>query len=325
MPHHAPKEWADRYKGKFDMGYEAYRQLVFDRQKMLGIITEQAELSPINPYSDETSSDGKPWSELDVVRPWDSLSDDEKRLFSRMAEVYAGFLSHADNEIGRLLDFLEESGQIDNTLIVLVSDNGASGEGGPNGSVNENRLFNGLPDTIENNMKYLDDLGGPRTYNHYPTGWAWAFNTPFKMWKRYANFEGGTADPMIISWPKRIEKTGVRRQYVHANDIVPTIYEAFGIEPPEAVKGVTQFPLEGVSFSPRSTIPTSRQRSRHSSIPWGGPGPSGIKAGKLQPCHQQLRICGPATPSNGGSSSIRTRILLNVTIWRRRTPISYKN
>ena len=190
------------------MGYEAYRELVFDRQKQLGIVTEKAELSPINPYIDETSADGKAWPEADTTRPWDSLSDDEKRLFARMAEVYAGFLSHADHEIGLLLDYLEESGQLDNTIIVLVSDNGASGEGGPNGSVNENKYFNGIPDSIETNLSQLEELGSPLTYNHYPTGWAWAFNTPFKLWKRYSNFEGGTADPMIVSWPTRITTPG---------------------------------------------------------------------------------------------------------------------
>ena len=247
-PHHVPKEWADKYAGKFDMGYEAYRELVFERQKQLGIVTDGAELSPVNPYSDETSSEGKSWPELDTVRPWDSLSEDEQTLFKRMAEVYAGFLTHADNEIGRLLDHLEETGELDNTIIVLVSDNGASGEGGPNGSVNENKFFNGIPDEIEDNMRYLEDLGGPLTYNHYPTGWACAFNTPFKLWKRYANWEGGTADPMIVSWPAKLEQTGVRRQYVHAVDIVPTIYDALGIELPESVKGYTQHPLEGVSF-----------------------------------------------------------------------------
>ena len=141
------------------------------------------------------------------MRPWDSLNDDEKHLFSRMAEVYAGFLSHADDQLGRMLDYLEEIGQLDNTLIVLVSDNGASGEGGPNGSVNENKFFNGLPDTIEEALKYVDDLGSPKTYNHYPTGWAWAFNTPFKMWKRYASYQGGTADPMIVSWPARHQES----------------------------------------------------------------------------------------------------------------------
>jgi arylsulfatase len=249
-PHHAPREWADRYKGKFDLGYEAIREQIFKRQKELGIVPEGAELSPINPYADTTSSDGKPWSEFDRVRPWDSLSDDEKRLFSRMAEFYACFLSHADHELGRLLDHLEESGDLDNTIVVLVSDNGASGEGGPNGSVNENKFFNGLPDSTEENLKYLDELGGPRTYNHYPIGWAWAFNTPFKMWKRYASYEGGTADPLIVSWPKGIAAAGeLRRQYTHAIDIVPTLYECLGLGLPDVVNGYTQKPLEGTSFA----------------------------------------------------------------------------
>jgi arylsulfatase len=248
-PHHAPQEWIEKYKGKFDMGYEAYRELVFERQKKVGIVTEKAELSPINPYIDEKGPEGEDWPELDTVRPWNSLTDDEKRLFGRMAEVYAGFLSHADNEIGRLLDHLDESGELDDTLIVLVSDNGSSGEGGPSGSVNENKIFNGLPDTIQEALPFLDDLGSPRTYNHYPTGWAWAFNTPFKLWKRYANWEGGTADPLIVSWPKRIRETGVCRQFVHAVDIVPTIYECLDLELPDVVKGYTQHPLEGVSFA----------------------------------------------------------------------------
>src|SRR6476661_8095210 len=151
-PHHVPKEWADKYKGKFDMGYEAYRELVFANQKRMGIIPADAELSPINPYTDLKGPKGQPWGDLDVVRPWASLTADEKRLFARMAEVYAGFLSHADDQLGRLLDFLEKSGQLDNTIVVLVSDNGASGEGGPNGSVNENKIFNGLPDKIEENL-----------------------------------------------------------------------------------------------------------------------------------------------------------------------------
>jgi arylsulfatase A-like enzyme len=249
-PHHAPKEWIEKYRGRFDMGYERYRSDVFQRQKSMGIVTDKAELSPINPYVDEQSVDGKGWPELDTVRPWDSLTNDEKKLFCRMAEVYAGFLGHADHEIGRLLDYLEESGQLDNTLIVLVSDNGASGEGGPNGSVNENKIFNGLPDTIEENLPYLEELGSPTTYNHYPTGWACAFNTPFKLWKRYANWEGGTADPMIVSWPKEVTASGLRRNYVHAIDIVPTIYECLGVELPETVKGYTQFPIEGISFAP---------------------------------------------------------------------------
>jgi arylsulfatase len=251
-PHHAPPEWIERYRGRFDMGYEAYREQVFERQKELGIFPADAELSPLNPYAEETSPDGKPWPPLDVVRPWDSLDDDEKRLFARMAEVYAGFLSHTDHEIGRLLDFLEQSGELDNTIVILVSDNGASGEGGPNGSVNENKFFNGIPDTIEENLQYLDELGSPSTYNHYPVGWAWAFNTPFKMWKRY-NFEGGVADPLLISWPAGIKATGdLRRQFIHATDVVPTVYDLLGVELPVEVKGYQQLPLEGVSF--RSTF-----------------------------------------------------------------------
>jgi arylsulfatase A-like enzyme len=248
-PHHVPKEWADKYKGQFDMGYEAYREVVFARQKKLGIIPDSAELSPINPYADIQSADGKSWAENDTVLLWAALSEDEKKLFARMGEVYAGFVSHADDQLGRMLDYLQESGQLDNTLIVLVSDNGASGEGTPSGSVNENKYFNGVHDTTEANMKYLDVLGSPLTYNHYPTGWAWAFNTPFKMWKRYASYQGGTADPMIFSWPAQIKNPGLRGQYTHAIDIVPTIYECLGVQMPEVVKGYTQIPLEGESFA----------------------------------------------------------------------------
>ena len=140
---------------------------------------------------------------------------------------------------------------------MFVSDNGASGEGGPNGSVNENKFFNGIPDTIEENLQYIDELGSPATYNHYPVGWAWAFNTPFKMWKRY-NFEGGVADPLIVSWPKGIEAKGeLRHQFLHATDIVPTMYDLLGVELPEVVKGYPQIPLEGVSF--RSTFEERRR------------------------------------------------------------------
>jgi arylsulfatase len=269
-PHHAPEEWIAKYRGKFDMGYEAYREEVFARQKERGVVTDGAELSPINPYADLVSDQDQAWPELDTVRPWDSLSTDERRLFARMAEVYAGFLSHADHEIGRLLDYLEESDQLENTIVVLVSDNGASGEGGPNGSVNENKMFNGIADTIEANLPHLDGLGGPTTYNHYPTGWAWAFNTPFKMWKRYSNYEGGTADPMIVSWPRRIVERGVRRQYTHAVDIVPTLYSLLDIDPPDVVKGYTQFPLEGISFEATLNDPAATTDKQTQFFSMGG-------------------------------------------------------
>jgi arylsulfatase len=248
-PHHVFSEWADKYAGKFDMGYEAYRELVLENQKRLGIVPPDTELSPMNPYLDTKGPNGEPWPWQDTVRPWDELNDDEKRLFSRMAEVFAGFLSYTDAQIGRILDYLEESGQLDNTVIVVISDNGASGEGGPNGSVNEVKFFNGYIDTAEENMRYLDTLGSPDTYNHYPIGWAMAFNTPYKLFKRYASHEGGIADTAIISWPNGIRAHGeVRDNYVNVADITPTVYDLLGIEPPAAVRGVPQRPLEGVSF-----------------------------------------------------------------------------
>ncbi len=152
----------------------------------------------------------------------------------------AGFLAHTDAQIGRLLDYLEEAGQRENTMVILVSDNGASGEGGPNGSVNECKMINGIPDDMAENLTMLDELGGPMTYNHYPNGWAMAFNTPFKMWKRY-EFNGGTTDPCIISWPQGIKAQGeLRDQYHHAVDLVPTILDALGVEPPEAIGGHVQ-------------------------------------------------------------------------------------
>lgn len=248
-PHHVFKEWADKYAGTFDMGYEAYRDLVLENQKRLGIVPPDTELSPMNPYLDVKAPNGEPWPLQDTVRPWDGLSDDEKRLFARMAEVFAGFLSYTDAQIGRILDYLEESGQLDNTLIVVISDNGASGEGGPNGSVNENKFFNGYIDTVEESMRYFDTLGSPDTYNHYPIGWAMAFNTPYKLFKRYASHEGGIADTAIISWPNGIAAHGeVRDNYVNVADITPTVYDLLDIEPPTEVRGVPQRPLEGVSF-----------------------------------------------------------------------------
>ncbi|WP_404817070.1 arylsulfatase [Streptomyces thermolineatus] len=250
-PHHVFKEWADRYAGTFDDGYEVYRRMTLRRQIELGVMPEGTELTPINPHGepDAAGPSGQPWPAGESVRPWESLSSDEKRLFTRMAEVFAGFVSYTDAQIGRLLDYLEESGQLENTLIVAVSDNGASAEGGPNGSVNEMNFFNGVPDDLAENLRRLDELGSPTTYNHYPTGWAWAFNTPFKYWKRWVSYEGGIADPMIIAWPRGISARGeVRHQYLHAVDVVPTLYDLLGIQPPALVKGVAQSPLEGVSF-----------------------------------------------------------------------------
>ena len=249
-PHQVFSEWADRYAGKFDMGYERYREIVLAKQKELGVVPAQTELSPMNPYADVAGPDGQPWPAQDTVRPWESLNDEEKRLFARMAEVFAGFLSYTDAQIGRVLDYLEESGELDNTIIVVISDNGASGEGGPNGSVNEVKFFNGYMDTVEDSMRLYDELGGPSTYNHYPIGWAMAFNTPYKLFKRYASHEGGIADTAIISWPAGIAAHGeVRDNYVNVADVTPTVYELLGIDPPATVGGVAQRPLEGTSFA----------------------------------------------------------------------------
>jgi arylsulfatase A-like enzyme len=250
-PHHAPKEWIDRFQGRFDAGYEAQREQTLARQKEMGLVPADTELPPLNPIGTpdtRSSADGLPFPPLDYTRPWDSLNEAERRLFARMAEVYAGFLAHADHHIGRLLDHLERTEQLENTLVIVVSDNGASGEGGPNGSVNEMKFANGIADDLQENLTKLDDLGGTTTYNHYPNGWAMAFNTPFKMWKRY-EFNGGTADPCIVSWPAGMTASGeIRDQYHHAVDIVPTILDILGVEAPETIKGHTQSPLDGVSM-----------------------------------------------------------------------------
>ena len=241
-PHHVAAEWADRYKGMFDDGYEAYREWALPRMIEKGVLPAGTELTPLNPMPPGTHDP------LDDVRPWADLSADEKRLFSRMAEVFAGFSEYTDHQVGRIVDFLEQTGQLDNTLILYCADNGASGEGSPNGSVNENKFFNGWPDEMSANLAHLDDLGSPDTYNHYPTGWAVAFSTPFKMFKRYS-YAGGTADPMVIHWPAGIKARGeVRHQYHHCTDVVPTILDCCGIQFPQTLGGYAQVPLAGESM-----------------------------------------------------------------------------
>jgi len=232
-PHHAPKEWIDKYKGQFDDGWEAYREKVFAKQKKLAIVPQDAELSRHDPD----------------VQKWDDLPEDEKKLYARMMEVYAGFLAHTDHQIGRLIDFLEDLGELDNTLIMIISDNGASPEGGPTGSVNENKIFNNVPESLEENLAAMDELGGPKYFNHYAWGWTWAGDTPFRRWKR-ETYRGGISDPFIVHWPAGIKAKGkVRTQYAHAIDMVPTVLDALGLEPPTEIKGVTQSTMEGISFA----------------------------------------------------------------------------
>lgn len=240
---HAPQDYIDKYKGVFDDGYEAYREWVLERMVARGVLPEGTQLTPINPMTPGTFDKG------DMVRPWATLSDDEKKLFCRMAEVYAALSEYTDVQIGRVIEYLEESGQLDNTLIIYAADNGASGEGSPNGSVNEIKFFNSYPDEIEENLPMLDKLGSASTYNHYPTGWAVAFSTPYRMFKRYSSYSGGTADPLVIHWPAGIKAKGeVRHQYHHCTDIVPSILECCGLAMPEVVDGVKQTPLPGVSM-----------------------------------------------------------------------------
>jgi arylsulfatase len=232
-PHHVPKEWADKYKGKFDGGWDAYREHTFARQKELGIIPADTVLSRHDPD----------------VPDWNGLSAEEKRLYARMMEVFAGFLEHTDHYIGELINFLKEIGEYDNTMIMVISDNGASSEGGPTGSVNEGKFFNNVPENLEQNLAAIDDIGGPKYFNHYPWGWTHAGNTPFRRWKR-ETYRGGTSDPFILSWPKGIAARGeVRSQYCHAIDMVPTVLDALGIEAPTTIKGVTQSPIEGFSLA----------------------------------------------------------------------------
>src|SRR4051794_36367896 len=232
-PHHVAKEWADRYAGQFDDGWDAYREKVFAEQKKLGIVPADAELSRHDPD----------------VPDWDSQPEPARRLFSRFMEVFAGFLSHTDAQLGRLLDFLRKRGDLDNTLVMVISDNGASAEGGPTGTTNEAQFFNNAPEALEDSLAPIGEIGGPTTFNHYPWGWTWAGNTPFRRWKR-ETYRGGASDPFIVSWPAGIAARGeVRTQYAHIIDMVPTVLDVLGIEPPATIRGVTQSPLQGVSFA----------------------------------------------------------------------------
>ena len=244
-PHHVPKEWADKYKGKFDAGWDAYRDQVFAKQKELGILPQSAQLSRHDPD----------------VQDWNKLSADERRLYARMMEVFAGYLEHTDHYIGELIAFLKDIGEYDNTLIMVISDNGASAEGGPTGSVNENKFFNNVPEDLKQNLSAIDDLGGPKYFNHYAWGWTHAGNTPFRRWKR-ETYRGGTSDPFMVIWPKGIKAKGeIRTQYCHAIDMVPTVLDALGIEAPAQIRGVTQSPLEG--FSLKSSFDNPKAPSLH--------------------------------------------------------------
>ena len=243
-PHQAPQSFLDKYKGAFDAGWDAEREKVLARQVELGIVPPGTRLAPRNPG----------------VAPWDALSPDAKRLLARMQEVFAGFTEHTDAQIGRLLAFLERHGQLDNTLIAVLSDNGASGEGGEFGSVNEYRYFLGLPDTLEENLAGIDDLGGPWAHNHYPSGWAQAGNTPLKFYKKYT-FGGGVRAPLILNWRGRLAEGALRGQFHHAIDLAPTMLDLGGVEAPATYRGIDQMKLHGSSM--RYTFDGAAERTRH--------------------------------------------------------------
>ncbi len=252
-PHQVPKEWSDKYKGKFDQGWDKLREDTFARQKQLGVIPANAKLTP-----------------RDTVFPaWDSVPPDVKKVYARQMEVYAGFQENTDHAVGRVVQAIEDMGLADNTLIIYIfGDNGASMEGTKNGTFNEMTTLNGVPLTSDQQLKAikayggLDKWGGPRMAPHYAAAWAWAGNTPFKWGKQVASHLGGIRNPMVIAWPKRIKnKGGLRSQFTHCTDIAPTILEAAGLSEPKQVNGVAQMPMQGVSFL--STFDDAKAPSRH--------------------------------------------------------------
>ena len=232
-PLHAPKEFIEKYRGKFDRGWDKVREETFEQQKKLGIIPQDAKLTPRDP----------------MIKAWADLSDTQKKVYNRFQETYAGMLDHADHHLGRLFAALDELGIRDNTIIVVVSDNGASQEGLQDGVTNTDRYRNYNPETVEEMAKLLDQIGSPATDPLYPMGWSLAGNTPFKKWKQDTHL-GGNTDPFIVSWPAKIKDNGaIRKQYHHLVDVAPTILEVIGLPAPKSVNGVPQMPLHGVSMS----------------------------------------------------------------------------
>jgi len=231
-PHQAPQEYLDKYKGKFDMGWDKAREMILAKQKELEVVPENADLT----------------KRVDDIPAWETLSSEEQKLYAVQMEVFAGMLEHLDMEVGRMLETLERIGELEDTLIVISSDNGASGEGGLAGTFNETYVLNGLQTSLESNMRHLDSWGGPTTYPHYHAGWAMAGNTPFKYFKQSVH-RGGIADPLIFHWPNGIKAKGeIRNQYHHIADIAPTLLDILGLEVPDELDGIKQQPMDGVSM-----------------------------------------------------------------------------
>jgi arylsulfatase len=234
-PHHVAKEWADKYKGHFDHGWDRQREITLENQKRLGLVPGSTKLTP------------RP----DSIPSWDSRSADEKRLYARMQEVFAGFLEHIDAQVGKLVDAIERMGLRDNTLIIyIVGDNGPSAEGSLTGTLNNMKTQLGLLDDVSSMLKHIDEIGGPLHENHYPVGWCWAGSSPFQWMKQVASHFGGTRNGLVMSWPKGItDRGGLRSQFHHCIDIAPTILEVAGVPEPREVNGVPQKPIEGISMA----------------------------------------------------------------------------
>lgn len=248
-PLHAPKEYIDRYKGKFDQGWDAWRESVYRRQMESGLLPPGTELTP------------RP----DWIPAWDSLQASERRVFARLMEVFAGFLEHTDVQIGKLIEELDRMGKIGNTIFIVVSDNGAAPDGNRNGMFNVMRQLNSIPQSAEDIVKDIDLLGSVESNPHYPYGWGWAGNTPFQRWKQEVH-AGGVADPFVIHWPERFKAGGeIRTQFAHAIDVMPTVLDLIGVSVPDRVAGVQQAPLHGVSFAHCLLDPseTSRHRTQY--------------------------------------------------------------
>ncbi len=251
-PHHPTKEWVEKIRAMklFDDGYEKLRERIFENQKRLGVIPKDAKLPP--------------WPK-EMLKPWDELSADEKKLFIRQVEVFAAYAAYSDHEIGRVIQAFEDLGRLDNTLVIYINgDNGTSAEGGPLGTPNEVAFFNGVTVPVEAQMKWYDVWGTEQTYNHMSAGWSWAFDTPFDWFKQNASRLGGINQNMVVSWPKRIKDKGaLREQFVHVIDVVPTILEAAGIRAPDMVDGIKQKPIEGTSFLYTFDAANAKAPSRH--------------------------------------------------------------
>jgi arylsulfatase A-like enzyme len=252
-PHHPTPEWIKKISDMhlFDKGWNALRDTIFESQKQLGVIPQDAKLTP--------------WPDM-LLKQWDSLTDEEKKLYIRQADVYAAYLAYTDHEIGRVIQAVADMGKLNNTLIIYISgDNGASAEGSPNGTPSEVLQFNGVELPVADQMKWYDVWGTDQTYPHMAVGWAWAFDTPYKWVKQIPSFFGGTRQGMAISWPARIkDKGGIRWQFHHVIDILPTILEVTGIRAPDMVDGIAQKPVEGVSLAytfdkENANAPTTRQ------------------------------------------------------------------